>query len=318
MRYALHDLNPTSFEELVVELCTELLGLGVQAFGPGPDGGRDGQFTGTADAYPSRSAPLSGKMIIQAKHTIDAIGKFSDVEFSGASPKSTLSEELPRIKALYEAGRLDHYFLFSNRRLGGIANQSIQDRIADQTGVTSVHLFGVEQMERLIKRSPFAATKLQDFEYALPLRASPDELAEVITAIASVQIDCPGTSVTPLQRTAFKKKNELNGLSDEYAMLITRNYLKHFSTVESFLNDPVNQEVLSSYNDAVDEFSAKLVAHRGDFESYDKLLNYLESQLIKRDGDLKANKKLTRTVFYFMYWSCDIGTTGGEHDATAT
>lgn len=29
--------------------------------------------------------------------------------------------------------------------------------------------------------------------------------------------------------------------------------------------------------------------------------------LIDRDYDLKVNKRLTRIVFYYMYWNCDLG-----------
>jgi hypothetical protein len=160
---------------------------------------------------------------------------------------------------------------------------------------------------------------LRDFEYDLPLRASPYELAEVITAIAAVhsEIDWPtASSLTSLERVAFKNKNQANSLSDDYARCITRNYLKHFGVVEKFLADPINANANMAYRNAVDEFSSKLIAYRQDFPSYDKLLDYLISALIIRDGDLSHHKRLTRTVFYFMYWSCDIGATEEETHAS--
>ena len=304
----------------MVELCHELLGAGVQKFATGPDGGRDAKFVGTAQEFPSRAAPLTGTTVVQAKHTLDAVGKFSDADFSGTAATSMLSAEVPRIKALRDAAQVDHYLLFSNRRLGAIANEQIMQRLVTETGVPSVHLFGLEQIERYIKRYSFIATTLHDFEYDLPLRASPDDLAEVITAIADVQaqIDWPAAvSATSLQRVAFKKKNEINGLSEEYARYITRNYLKHFGVIEKFLADPINVVPCTAYRNAVDEFAAKLVAHRGDFATYDKLLDYLLSGLIQRDGDLRSHKRLTRTVFYFMYWACDIGETEEETSASS-
>lgn len=320
MRFALHDLRPGQFEDLVVELCHELLGAGVQKFATGPDGGRDAIFVGTAQEFPSRASPLTGTTVVQAKHTLDAVGKFSDADFSGTSATSTLSEEVPRIKALRDAGQVDHYLLFSNRRLGAIADEQVTQRLITETGVPSVHLFGLEQIERYIKRYGFLATMLRDFEYDLPLRASPEDLAEVITAIADVQaqIDWPtAISATSFQRVAFKKKNEINGLSEKFARLITRNYLKHFRVIEKFLADPINDVPYKAYRDAVDEFAAKLVVHREDFATYDKLLDYLLSVLIKRDGDLRSHKRLTRTVFYFMYWNCDIGETEEETSASS-
>ena len=57
-------------------------------------------------------------------------------------------------------------------------------------------------------------------------------------------------------------------------------------------------------------------AHRRD-TNYDKLLDYMLTVLILRDGDLKSHKHLTRTVFYFMYWVCDIGETKADVDAPA-
>lgn len=310
MRFALHDLSPEQFEKLVTAICHELLGPGIQEFAAGRDGGRDAKFVGTAQCFPSATEPLSGQTIVQAKHTTEPVGKFSDSDFSGSSTSSTLAIESPRIVALRKAGLLDNYLLFANRRLGGIANESITHRVKTETGVPIVHLFGVEAMERHIKRHPHISKMLADFEYDLPLRASPDELAHVIANIAdkSSDIDWPKSrSLTSLERVAFERKNQLNGLSDEYAAHITRNYLKHFEPVEKFLADPINTDVFRAYSDAVDEFSAKLVAHRSEYATFDKLLNHLLEVLIQRDSDLRANKRLTRVVFYLMYWACDIG-----------
>jgi hypothetical protein len=318
MRYAIHDLHPNQFEDLVVELCHEFLGAGVQSFATGPDGGRDAKFVGTAQEYPSRVQPLGGTIIIQAKHTLDAVAIYSDPSFSGLAASSTLSEEIPRIKALRDADQLDHYLLFSNRRLGAIANEQITRRLTQETGAFSVHLFGLEQIERYIKRYSFIATTLREFEYDLPLRASPNELAEVITAIDAVHSDIEwptASSLTSLERVTFKRKNQMNCLSDEYAKYITRNYLKHFGVVEKFLADPINVNANIAYRNAVDEFSSKLLVYRQEFPSYDRLLDYLISVLIMRDGDLSSRKRLTRTVFYFMYWSCDIGTVEEEAHA---
>ncbi len=310
MRFALQDLHSGQFEDLVVDICGELLGPGVQGFATGPDGGRDAKFVGVADNFPSRADPLSGTTIVQAKHTSNPIGKFSDTDFSGTGATATLRKEIPRIRALRDAGKIDNYVLFSNRRLGAIANENITDLLKDETSVPVVHLVGVEGIERYVKRYPYLSTSLADFEYALPLRASPDDLAEVITAIAAAQptLKWPeSTSANSLERTAFTEKNRLNGLSEDYARTITRGFLKHFDVVKKFLADPVNARVYDAYRNAVDEFAAKLLAHRADFPVFDQLLEHLLSTLIERDGDLSQHKRITRTVFYYMYWVCDIG-----------
>ena len=316
MRFALHELHPNQFESLIVAICHELLGPGIQEFATGPDGGRDAKFVGFAQQFPSRTDPLRGVTIVQAKHTRDPVGKFSDATFSGTAISSTLSGEIPRIARLHAESVLDNYLLFANRRLGAIANESIIERIEKETGVSKVILLGVEAIERHVRRFPFLALQISEFEYALPLRASPDDLAEVITAIAKEQsnITWPRAG-TPnsLERVTFERKNGINGLSAEYAELITKGYLKHFRPIKDFLADPINAFAYRSYCNAVDEFSAKLVAYKNDFEVYDKLLDYLLTTLIERDSDLRANKRLTRAVFYYMYWTCDIGSHCGEN-----
>lgn len=317
MRFALHDLDPSQFEALVVEVCHELLGAGIQGFAAGADGGRDAKFVGTAQVFPSQVEPLRGITIVQAKHTTNPVGKFSDPEFSSAADYSVLSQELPRIRQLRQQRDLDNYLLFANRRLGAIANDRILSRIHTETRVASVWLMGIEQIERYIKRYPFLATTIRSFEYDRPLRASPDDLAEVITALADAYhtLTWPkDRRMTVLERTEFKRKNELNGLSAEYAAYITRNFLKNFGAIDRFLSAPANSVVHERYSDAVDEFSEKLAVYRNDFATYDRILEYLLSLLLERDVDLAANKRLTRTVVYYMYWSCDIGAVGdGEH-----
>ena len=47
MKYAYEDLSDDQFEILIVLLCQHLLGISVQGFAKGPDGGRDAKFVGT-------------------------------------------------------------------------------------------------------------------------------------------------------------------------------------------------------------------------------------------------------------------------------
>ncbi|MCH7680461.1 hypothetical protein IID10_14030, partial [candidate division KSB1 bacterium] len=64
--YDLTKLNEHSFEHLVNMLALTVLGPGHTGFGPGPDGGRDGYFEGTAP-YPSKTDRWSGCWYIQSK-----------------------------------------------------------------------------------------------------------------------------------------------------------------------------------------------------------------------------------------------------------
>ena len=64
MKYRYEDLSPEQFEGLVIFLCQELLGISVQGFSKGRDGGRDAKFVGTAQLYPSKAAPWDGTVIM--------------------------------------------------------------------------------------------------------------------------------------------------------------------------------------------------------------------------------------------------------------
>lgn len=67
--YPLNELSSREFEKLVALICERILGAGTLIFSDGKDGGRDVDFTGKANHFPSESKPWEGKFIIQAKHT---------------------------------------------------------------------------------------------------------------------------------------------------------------------------------------------------------------------------------------------------------
>jgi len=99
MKFAYEDLHPDQFEKLITILCQRLLGITVQGFSSGPDGGRDAKFVGTAEIFPSKSSPWIGTTIIQAKHTNGYNKHFSESDFfSTDSSSNTIAKELHRIK----------------------------------------------------------------------------------------------------------------------------------------------------------------------------------------------------------------------------
>ena len=100
MKYAYEDLSPEQFENLIVLLCKRLLGISVQGFSKGPDCGRDAKFVGTAEIFPSKSAPWNGTVIIQAKHTNGYNKKFSESDFfSNSGVNTVIGKEIPKIKS---------------------------------------------------------------------------------------------------------------------------------------------------------------------------------------------------------------------------
>ncbi|WP_081194588.1 ABC-three component system protein [Halomonas sp. BC1] len=313
MKFAYEDMSDDQFEKLIVFLCQHLLGISVQGFAKGPDGGRDAKFVGTSELHPSKAAPWVGTTIIQAKHTNGYNRNFSEPDFfSTKSANTVLAKEIPRIKKLREAKQLDNYMLFANRRLAGNAESEIREHIAKQCGIpaSSIYLCGLEQLEVLLKTFPDAAGKVDLDPVDSPLIVSPDDLAEVVQALArqkdsvSALLDDP-----PAERVTYEQKNVLNNMSAEYAKAQRRKYLKETVQIRTFLAAPENLELLRMYESVVDEFQLKIIAKRKDYQTFDDVMEYLVDLLFNRDPVLRqhAHKRLTRTVLFYMYWNCDIG-----------
>jgi hypothetical protein len=318
MKYAYEDMNDDQFERLVVCICRYLFGIGVQGFAKGPDGGRDAKFVGVAELHPSKAAPWVGTTIIQAKHTNGYNKSFSEGDFySKTSQKTTVGEEIPRIKKLCAKGQLDHYMLFSNRRLAGNAESEIRQYIANECGIpeVSIALIGVEQLELWLKYFPDAAEAADLDPIDSPLIVSPDELAEVVQAFAKQRdVMAAVLDMPPSIRVKYEVKNVLNNMTPAYAKAQLRRYLKETAQIKAFLAAPENYELLQLYESVVDEFQLKIIAKRRDYQSFDAVMEHLADLLFSRDPVLRqhAHKPLTRLVLFYMYWNCDIGEAGGD------
>lgn len=313
MKYAYEDLSSEQFEKLIVFLCQKLLGISVQGFSQGRDGGRDAKFVGTAELHPSKTAPWVGTTIIQAKHTNGYNRDFLESDFFSPTRQTTvLGEEIPRIKKLRKEQQLDHYMLFANRRLAGNAETKIRSHLAKECGIPeeSIFLCGVEQLETWLKTFP-DVSKLADFDpLDSPLIFSPDDLAEIVQALARQKdgvlkfLDNP-----PVPRMPYEHKNILNNMSNEYANIQRKKYLKETDQIHTFLAAPENFELLNKYESVVEELQFKIIAKRKDYQTFDEVIEYLVELLFNRDPILRQtkHKRLTRTVLFYMYWNCDIG-----------
>lgn len=311
MKYAYEDLSDDQFERLIVILCQRLLGISAQGFAKGPDGGRDAKFVGTAELHPSRSAPWKGTTIIQAKHTNGYNRNFSEPDFYSQTNKtSVLVEEIHRIKKLRSRGQLDHYMLFSNRRLAGNAESNIREYIAKECGIPqeSIYLCDIEQIEIWLKTFP-DVPRIADLDPVdSPLTASSDELAEIIQALAQQKSNLSAND-PPVQRVSYEEKNKINRMSEEYAKEQRKRYLKETVDIRTFLAAPENFDLLSMYESVVEEFQFKIIAKRKDYQAFDNVMEHLLDLLFSRDPILRqhGHKRLTRLMLFYMYWNCDIG-----------
>jgi len=318
MKYAYEDLSSDQFEQLVVFLCRQLLGMGVQGFANGVDGGRDAKFVGVAELLPSKAAPWNGTVIVQAKHTNGYNRSFSENDFFNPKSVNTIiSKELPRIKKLRDKKQLDHYMLFANRKLTGNTESDIRTHIAETCSLSeqSIILCGLESLESWLKEFPDVPGKANLDPIDSPLIVSPDELSEVVQAVARHIDEAAQTfDVPPTPRTPYEAKNLINGMTPEYAKALRKRYLKETAQVKSFLSAPENEDLLRMYESAVDEFQFKIISKRKEYQSFDEVMEYLLDLLFNRDPLLSANKRLTRVMLFYMYWNCDIGE--GENATT--
>ena len=238
---------------------------------------------------------------------------FSEGDFFNPDAKnSVLGDEIPKIKKLKAGSQLDHYMLFANRRLAGNAESEIRTYIAKETGIaeSSIYLCGIEQLESWMKRFPNVPLMADLDPVDGPLIVSPDDLAEVVMAIAAQGplikqlVEHP-----PTERVSYDKKNALNNMSEAYAKELRRKYLKYTAQIDAFLAGPENADVLALYESAVDEFQLKIIARRKDYQTFDRVMEYLLDLLFNRDPSLRQrqHKPLTRVMLFYMYWNCDIG-----------
>lgn len=75
-----------------------------------------------------------------------------------------------------------------------------------------------------------------------PLIVSPDELAEVVQALANEkETIIKAVADPPVRRVLYEQKNAINGITPEYAAAQRKKYLKETKMIGSFLASPENR-----------------------------------------------------------------------------
>lgn len=141
--YELHSLGWKAFQQLCVTIISEVWGQIVQSFFDSHDGGRDGAFHG---AWLSKEGEmLQGSFTVQCKFTSKP-GKTLKL--------SDLSDELTKAKRLAARGLSDNYFLFTNARLTGSADEQIQAAFKAIHGINYFSIYGLDRISMFIRESP--------------------------------------------------------------------------------------------------------------------------------------------------------------------
>lgn len=305
-RIPLYKISDAEFEGLVVAICREILGVGVTGFASGPDGGLDAYFEGTANCFPS-DTPATGKFVIQAKHAESAVASCSDSAFK----KTLLDKELPKVKRLFEAGKLTHYLLFTNRKKTAGADDHFKKRVQEETGLTNAWLLGLDFIERELRARPQIVRIAGLDRFHIPLEFSPDDYRDIIEGLHAHR-DAVGTgfdSAHEFDGPGFYEKNAINGLSEAYAVHIRDDSMPFFHDIADFLKNPRNEELADKYHTVANELKGQLLVHEGQFESFAHALDAIPRLIQERVPELQATKKrrLLKIMIHYMYSNCEIG-----------
>lgn len=303
--FALYELSDDEFEALIVRICSFWLGEGVTPFAPGPDGGRDGKFCGTATCFPSEKDPLSGHFVLQAKHVSAPDKSCSDADFKGQFKK-----ELPKIKRLIKAGICEHYILFTNRKYTGGADEKFYTDLM-KLGLKSAHIIGVERLHMALECHADIRNSLPNRLDASPFQVLPDDLAEVIEALHQYAADddlSAFQSALDFEKLKIREKNKINGLSSEYyQQIIIDRSMSYFTILDQFLRNPRNENYLELYHDSSDDLKEQILINRDKFDTFDGIFNFLCREIQAKSAKLKGRRRLVSIVLHYMYCNCDIG-----------
>ena len=136
--YPLEELGPRAFEQLAVALSLKVLGPGVEAFGSGPDGGREATYKGRVNWSATSGfgfGSWDGYVVIQAKQREHP----ADPQSNAAWLRKQIEAEFDRwMSETSKRGKFPQYIIFvtnvrlsSAARTGGIdsLNEVIRERI---------------------------------------------------------------------------------------------------------------------------------------------------------------------------------------------
>ena len=300
MKYPLENLTDTEFENLVALICSEIFGTGTVIFTDGKDEGRDAEFNGIANNFPSKSKPWSGKIIIQAKHTQRNNASCSESDFQSILKTSVI----PAIQKLKEKNKIDFYLLFTNRKLSGVQHPKIEDIFDGKTEIEN-RVIGLETIELWLKQYPTIAKTLNLNKLLLPLSFDENDLKEIINSFS--KINKKKGNLPEIPERDIEKKNQLNNLSKEYFNNAIKKNLIYLDQIREFLMDPINTEYLNKYENTIDDINEEIIVHRDDFDKFDMIFSYLYKFIIENNPELNNNRNLVRLFLHYMYYNCDIG-----------
>lgn len=312
MDYRLELLDHAKFESLAVAICTKLLGIGMISFAAGKDGGRDGKFIGTAMHFPSAAEPWKGKFVIQAKHTPNPIASCSDKDFE----RMILNEEVPKIKTLTEAGEIDCYLIFTNRKYSGVSGESLLKKMKELTGLKNITIIGKETLNNTYINPHRDLVKEFDLnKHHIPFDFSDEEIKDIILTfkrqLAKIQADLTQKvnqvkyDFDHLEKEEKNKKNKLG--KSYYENVILARSLMEFDKIQHFLDASENSELKEYYFDIAIELNQIITLQRDNFGDFEEVFIFIYQKICDGSVHLKGSKRHVLTFLHYIYMECLIG-----------
>lgn len=303
MKYPLYNMNWDDFEHLVVLICNHILGVTTIPFATGKDGGRDGKFIGRANNVPSEAKPWEGKIIIQAKHTDKINASCSDSDFI----KIMDSEVIPATKKLKAANDIDYYILFTNRKLTGNRDSSIERQIKNETGIPFI-LFAEEKIQEFLRTFPDVVRNANLNRLLLPFDFDESDIKDVILSLNKHIKSSINTGSVSFEYPGLEKKNELNQMDKDYFNDSIRESINEFDKIRHFLSEPNNDELRDLYQDSCNELNAKILLYRDQYYDFKQVIEACYDNIVNDNVSImRRNKRLVRILLHYMYCNCDIG-----------
>ncbi|KOX06665.1 hypothetical protein ADK66_22355 [Micromonospora sp. NRRL B-16802] len=166
MAYDLSRLDERRFEELCRALAVHVLGPAIQAFGAGPDGGREATFDGRV----SYRADWNGYGVLQAKCRQIADG-VPDAQWLRRTLTSELNQWLEPRRRRVTDGRMPQYLIVAtNVRLSSVAGRGGIDRVNDllseyaqRLGLKGWALWDANQLSAYLDAFPDISRRFAEF-----------------------------------------------------------------------------------------------------------------------------------------------------------
>ncbi|MFF0371269.1 hypothetical protein [Micromonospora sp. NPDC005087] len=186
MMHDLSRLGERPFEDLCRALAVHVLGAGIQAFGDGPDGGREATFEGPL-AYARVDGPWNGYGVLQAKYRRVGPGS-KDAEWLCQQITRELNAWLDPSRRRVSVGRRPEYLIIAtNVRLSSAPSTGGIDRVsalllgfADRLGLKDFALWEANTLSMYLDAHPEVR---QSFSHLI---SPADVLAKTFTTLGRI------------------------------------------------------------------------------------------------------------------------------------